>query len=358
MDFEMILPLHTETRVYHYPIPSFSPHSTTPTMLRLAPLRALKPAAPSRHLFRQVRFASNRRNEDKVDFKWFLLVGVFGTMVYAAIMQRLREQDHSKNLEKYKKTFSEEEWAAYIHDTQKKHLTLENNEECFLIPYTYKNKSDSKIVAQVVDKLGGAENVGVIDLNELVSKQLSDTSMKYNILFNQTFESVDEESPTLKYNFTYRLKAGIFTQIVNDEILKIREQKNHVGRFVVLNYPPTIKEAIKFEQNISSNDTLLISNENEKSFDIVEYFDAVDKAKFIKDLPKLNPLIIAVDINNKPKSKPIPETPVLHSLPDQVDDSSSAIVKAQFKLRQLNQPIREYGESDVDVINRLKELSK
>lgn len=293
-----------------------------------------------------VRHASQRRNVDKIEWKWFLLVAAFGTMVYVNVMQRIQEQDHSKNLEKYKKTFTEDEWNKYISEIQKKHLTLEKGEECYLLPVTNGNSKDSEVVKQIVEKLGAK----VIDLNELVERQLE--GGKYHILLKENLETHDPKANGFAYSFTYRLKPGIFTQLVSDEIKKEKDADPGAGRFLLLNYPPNIKEAIKFEQNVCSRDTLLVLKDEEDN-NVVEYFETVDKIKHVKDLPKLDPL----DISHVAKPAPLLETPQLKMLADtQPSQDAPAIEKAQWQLRQLGQPIRQYGESDEDVITRLKSL--
>ena len=314
-----------------------------------------------------IRYSSKWQNEgktdDKIQFKWFLLVGVFGTMVYITVMQRIKEQDHSKNLEKYKKTFSEDEWNQYISEIQKKQLTLENNEECYLIPFANKEGKNNKKINQLNDKLGGDEYVSVLDLNQLVNEQINNSG-KYNILLNQTLESIDENNDGFKYNFSYKLKPGIFTSIINDEILKIKEINPKMGRFIILNYPPNIKEAIKFEQNISNKDMLikLNNNNNKNDDDIIQYFETVDKVIDINKISKLEPLIIENIPTNKQIENKEYTTPAvfkLHTLSNEEPSNDAPVIeKAQYKLRQLNQPIRYYGETDEDVITRLNKLSK
>lgn len=305
----------------------------------------------------RVRYASKWRNEnrtdDHIEFKWFLLIGVFGTMVYVTVMQRIQEQDHNKNAEKYKKTFTEEEWESYVQATRVKHLTLERGEESYLIPFTHGNKVSSKIVNQAVEKLGGAGNVGVVDLNELVEAQLKNGG-KYSVLLSQTLESDDgDKANGFRYKFTYKLKPGLFTQIVNDEILRQKGENGTLGRFLLLNYPPNIKEAVKFEQNICKRDTLLTLQDEEN--EIVDYFSTVDKVKRVRDLPKMEPLTVSPSEVKVEAST----APTLHTLPAvKPGDDAPAITKAQYELRQRGEPIRLYGETDVDVIKRLKSIQK
>lgn len=302
-----------------------------------------------------VRHASKWRNEnrtdDRIEFKWFLLIGVFGTMVYVTVMQRIQEQDHSKNADKYKKTFTEEEWNSYVQATRAKHLTLEHGEESYLVPFTHGNKSSSKVVKQLVDKLGGVDHVGVVDLNELVEDQLKNGG-KYHVLLRDTLEGDEgDKVDGFRYQFTYKLKPGLFTQIVNDEILRQKNENGSLGRFLLLNYPPNIKEAIKFEQNVCKRDTLLTLQDDNN--EMVDYFSTVDKVKRARDLTKLEPLIVSsIEVKHEVE---IP--PSLHVLPDEKPgDDAPAIMRAQYELRQRGEPIRLYGETDVDVIKRLKNL--
>lgn len=313
-----------------------------------------------------VRHASWRnesKTDDKIQFKWFLLIGVFGTMVYITVMQRISEQDHSKNLEKYKKTFSEDEWNAYISDIQRKTFTLESDEECFLLPYSFNKNSKSNEIIKLANKLGGLKNVAIIDLNELVEDQLSNKNgkEKYNILLNSTLESTDSNPESFKFKFTYKLKSGIFTQIVNDKITELKNENPELGRFIILNYPPNIKEAVKFEQNVCNRDNLIILNNEKDNSDIVQYFQTVDKVIDFNKLENLKPLIVdCKNFNKANNSKKIEEDFVINTLPANIDnvDNLSTIHKAQFKLRELGEPIRYYGETDLDVINRLQSLKK
>lgn len=331
--------------------------------------RRVIPSLTTKHLVvrrtQSIRFATSWKNEGKADdniqFKWFLLVGVFGTLVYMAVMQRIQEQDHMKNVERYKKTFTEAEWNEYITQIQQKHLTLESGEECYLVPYT--NKNDTKAVNTLVEKLGGSENVHVVDLNELVSNQIGDAlgKAKYHILLSQTLEKEDTSASGFKYSFSYKLKPGIFTQMVNDEITSLQKAAPTKGRVLVLNYPPNIKEAIKFEQNICNRDTLVVLDDKSNETDIVQYFETVDKVKSLKAMPKLEPLVVdTVALEQEHAAEEIKEEPVfLKTLPaGEPSPDAPAIQKAQYKLRQFKEPIRYYGETDEDIINRLKSLQK
>lgn len=295
---------------------------------------------------------SSKVMDDRMQYKWFLLVAAFGTMVYVNVVGRIQDQDHASNLEKYKKNFTPEEWDDYISQIERKTMLLENNEECYLIPIP----GNSKETQGIVNKLGGKENVFTLDLNDLVKYQLETPNAKYHFVLKDNFEAEAKSNKQgFKYIFTYKLRPGLFTQLVNDAIKVAKEENPTFGRFVVLNYPPTIKEAVKFEQNITTNDFVIKFNKNDDS-DIIQYFDTVDKTILLDDLKQLSPLKIDASSVKKQLIKQ-PEQKQHVCLADiEPDSSSSAIHRAQFKLRQLNQPIRLFGESDDDIINRLSKL--
>lgn len=299
---------------------------------------------------------ASRVMDDRMQYKWFILVAAFGTMVYVNVVNRIQDQDHSSNLEKYKKNFTPEEWEDYISQIERKSMLLDNNEQCYLIPFPNKQS-----VSPIVKKLGGDDNVRVIDLNALVKHQLDTPSAKYHIVLKDNFESQSNKEDGFQFKFTYKLRPGLFTQLVNDSIKAAKDESPSIGRFLILNYPPTIKEAVKFEQNISTND-IIIKMDKSNNSDIIQYFETVDKTVLVSDLKQMNPFKVQEKSSLKKQQKPpvlSTTTPKHICLADIVpDESSSAIHRAQYKLRLLGEPIRKYGESNDDIIKRLSSLNK
>jgi len=74
----------------------------------------------------------------------------------------------------------------------------------------------------------------------------------------------------------------------------------------------------------------------------------------IEQIKQLQPL--KIDTDAKPRVVEQVEIFKINTLPNELPENASSIHKAQFKLRELGHPIRLYGESDLDVINRLKSL--
>lgn len=299
------------------------------------------------------QYATKSRVMDQgMQYKWFLLVAAFGTMVYINVVNRLQDQSHSNGVQKLKKEYTPQEWEEYIARIERKTLLLNNNEETYLVP----QKVSAKQVSQLSALLGEPT---IIDLNELIKYQLENPQAKYNIILNQTLEDSDNKGEIgLKYSFTYKLRPGLFTQLVNDAIKEAKSKDESSGRFLVLNYPPNVKEAVKFEQNICTNDYLVELNKSD--LDIVQYFQTVDKSIPISQLKKLDPKVVSPTKDPKYQMEPSAPKPAEHvCLADiKPTENSSAIHHAQYKLRQLNEPIRKFGESNEDVINRLSKLQK
>lgn len=260
------------------------------------------------------------------EYKYFLLVAAFGTMVYANVVSRIQKQDHSQTWQKNKKEFTESEWNSYMAELNRKSLLLPDS-TCLLVP-----NCDDKKKKSILEQLQMGDNLGaVVDLNELIRDQLNDHTKKYNVLLNDTLESKDELSTGFKFKFNYKLRPGLFTQLVNDAITSAPDSTS-LDKVVILNYPPNVKEAVKFEQNISTND-YLITFETGKDDTVVEYYKTVDKA------------INGKNLNDFLQGR-------------LVANEESAVKTAQRKLRGLNEPVRLYGETDGEVVERLKSLSK
>lgn len=287
--------------------------------------------------------------DDRMQYKWFLLVAAFGTMVYVNVVGRIQDQDHSRNLERYKKNFTPQEWDDYISQIERKTMLLDSGEECYMMP----GGASAKTAATLISKLGEAE---LLDLNELVRYQLETPSAKYHHVLKDNLER-EVKGSGLHYAFTYKLRPGLFTQLVHDAIKAAKERDPSLGRFVVLNYPPTVKEAVKFEQNVTTND-FVVSEGNDDS-DIVQYFQTVDKVFVLNKMPTKETLRVDPKAKAKPsqvaepKLSPAPLRPSL-DVPPPAD--ASALHVAQYKLRQRGEPIRRYGESDADVVARLASL--
>ncbi|QPG73431.1 hypothetical protein FOA43_000741 [Brettanomyces nanus] len=300
-------------------------------------------------------YSSGFKNDDGMNNKffarWFIIVALFGTAVFVKIAHSIKEDKHNTTFKNKNKSYSPEEWQERIADIKKKRFSFTSGEEFYLFPFP-PNSSNS--ADQLVKKLGGQESVGVIDLNQLIKEQLEDPNSQFGRLLNDTLDKEDDKLDACHYKFTYVLAPGVFTQLVKDRALKLREENSKISRYVVLNYPNTIEEAVKFEQKVATVTKLLFSGKEPKDNNIVDYFSTVDKVQSVDKIPKMEPKLISRDIVPEKLEQISPAD----SLDEKPGENSSMIRRAQYKLRQMGEPIRRYGENDKDVIDRLSQLIK
>lgn len=299
------------------------------------------------------RYASGFKEElvdKKFALKWLAVVSIVGTAIFVKVIRRVKDEQDNNRLN-IKTTYTEEEWHEHLRKLQKKKFSFESGEEFYLFPFA---SHSEKKVTELVNKLGGSDTVATVDLNDLIAAQLADKSSKFGHLLQQTLEKKDEKSNTCYYNFTYVLSPGVFTQLVKDKALELRAEHPKYSRFVLLNYPNTIEEAVRFEQKVSKVKKLVVGGKEPKDNRIIDYFDTVDKVTKINDLSKQEPKII--NRSSAASSNIVKSVYTGSSLPwgaSEPPAEAPAILKAQYKLRKMGQPIRKYGEKDKDVIERL-----
>ncbi|KAG7859353.1 hypothetical protein KL939_002253 [Ogataea angusta] len=227
----------------------------------------------------QKRTYALKETHDPPKVAYFLLVGVFGTLVFVYVANKVNDQDSSKSLAKRKNTFTEEEWEQQMNQIKRKQLSFDNSNNFYLVPYGAHREQK---VEQLVKALG--PNTATVDLNELIKRQMDDPSSQYGALLGKTLDTYDPQRNTCFYTFTYRLAAGVFTKLVRTEMQRLKAKDPQIENFVILNYPNTMPEAVKFEQDVAIVKNLVLLDEKESDENIVDYFRTVGK---VVDLEKL-----------------------------------------------------------------------
>ncbi|GMG21481.1 unnamed protein product [Ambrosiozyma monospora] len=297
-------------------------------------------------------YAWSNKREDGPKARYFFLVGIVGTAIFALVVSKIDAQDPAKSLAKKKNSMSEEEWEQQLINLRRKTLAFKPSEaEFYLVPNGCNN---DKKVKQLVEKLEAGEDnsVGTIDLNQLIDEQLtSEMGSKYGAVLKSTLDTTDLKSNGCHYKFSYKLAPGIFTKLVYNKVVSLRKEHPEYTRFVLLNYPNTIQEAVKFEQDVAVSKKLVLFGTEEKDNDIVEYFNTVDKCIKLEQLQveKFERVVANTPVSTTGSTSDKEQPPA---------DDAPAIKKAQYKLRELGEPIRRYGETDQDVIDRLTEVLK
>ncbi|ODV83536.1 hypothetical protein CANARDRAFT_29974 [[Candida] arabinofermentans NRRL YB-2248] len=238
------------------------------------------PRTPTLSLSRNYGFDSRRDEGPKV--RYFLLVALIGTLIFGAVVKKVDAQDPAKSLGKKKNSFSEEEWEQQLQLIKRKKLLFDNSFDFYLVPFG----ADANInqLKEKVSTSNSNSNVGVIDLNKLIKDQLDDNNSRYGSILSQTLDQFNKDSKTCFYKFNYKLSNGLFTKLISDEINDLINEDPNLNKFILLNYPNTIPEAIKFEQDVAIAKNLVLINDKAEKNDIVDYFKTVNKVINIKDL--------------------------------------------------------------------------
>ncbi|KAH3665804.1 hypothetical protein OGAPHI_003992 [Ogataea philodendri] len=199
--------------------------------------------------------------------------------VYAA--NKVNEQDANRSLAKRKKTFTEEEWEEQLSQIKRKQLVFDDSTKFYLVPFGAHKEAK---VEELKSALG--PNTAVIDLNELIKQQMDSPESTYGALLGKTLDGFDTNKSACFYTFTYRLAPGLFTKLVKTTSQKLKAQNPELTNFVLLNYPNTIPEAIKFEQDVAVAQKLVLLDNQETDSNIVDYFRTVNKVADLDQLKK------------------------------------------------------------------------
>ncbi|KAG7706641.1 hypothetical protein KL930_000124 [Ogataea haglerorum] len=227
----------------------------------------------------QKRTYALKENNDPPKLAYFLLVGVFGTLVFVYVANKVNDQDSSTSLAKRKTTFTEEEWEQQMNQIKRKQLAFDSSNNVYLVPYGAHREQK---VEQLVNALG--LNTATVNLNELIKRQIDDPNSQYGALLKRNLDTYDSQRNTCFYTFTYKLAAGVFTKLVRTEMQRLKAKDPQIKNFVILNYPNTMPEAVKFEQDVATVKNLVLLDERESNENIVDYFRTVGK---VVDLEKI-----------------------------------------------------------------------
>lgn len=182
-----------------------------------------------------------------------------------------------------KNSFSEREFQQYEKETglKRRHklISHEKNDQYqfYVVPYCHDVKAAEK---ELTKKLPQGKNVKIVEPSKLIESEIEDEK-KYGYLL-QDIKAQGRPMP-----------RGLITAIVKEEIeLFINTTKGQYDTsIVILNYPQSTEEAIKFENDISDVKTCVkLENDCSKYLEsdfaqddvrkvnnVFGYFDTVDK---------------------------------------------------------------------------------
>lgn len=222
---------------------------------------------------------STKRNNEPPKMRFLFYTFLFASAVLYVAGTNLDKKKVSKT------SFTEKEFEEYENANGLKRRTkLISTEDVekykfYVVPYVHKNEFISKLATKL-DK-----EVKIIDPEELIKREREDDSRHYAYLL-QDLAKADEPIP-----------KGLVTALIKEDIkFYLNTRKGTFDtNFIIMNYPQTTDEAIKFENDISDILKCIVLhydmlNELRKNKgpeearlidNVVGYFETVGKSKVI-----------------------------------------------------------------------------
>lgn len=185
---------------------------------------------------------------------------------------------------------SEQEFNEYELTTGLKRRTkLINNDKYTFIGLPISNE---KVINELT-KVNEATTVKVIDPQQLIQNQLDDETKRYSYLLQDLQK---ENKP---------LPKGLLTALIKDYVLFYMNTSQGIydTLFVIKNYPQTIDDASKFENEVAFLTKLVVlksdlaglnGDDSRTVNDVVLYFGTVNKSQVLDSFSDIKP----IDVNN------------------------------------------------------------
>ncbi|GMM33382.1 Aim36 protein [Saccharomycopsis crataegensis] len=201
-------------------------------------------------------------------FRYLIMIGVVS---YGALLLAIDGVD--KNRPKNK--FSEEEYDQLVQDgLKRKQKAIADNERVnvFLLP----RATEAQTSEEELTKLGA--DVKAIKLDDLIQEEKKDKESRYGPLLIEC-ELYDTKVP-----------VGTYSSMIGTKLQELKETSG-TKNFVVIGFPGSISESIKFEDKIVTVKNLITFDDDSSKDDVVSYYNTVQKVKRISSLDQLNGLV-------------------------------------------------------------------
>ncbi|CAR25769.1 hypothetical protein ZYGR_0A03380 [Zygosaccharomyces rouxii] len=192
------------------------------------------------------------RNNTGPGFAMIFALAIIGTVIF---------NETAKNLDKNKprNTFTEEEYEHVMQGLKRRVAMFPDGQ----LDVQFSLQKDS---TQLKKLLGDSKLY--IDPGQVVENYRSDREDPYEPLLNEVYSKYGPEY--LKY-----LPQGLLVSLLGRYMKAHCRQGDHV---VILDFPHSIKDAIKFENEVSSASKLLVPKESLDS-DVCKYYQTVQKSQ-------------------------------------------------------------------------------
>lgn len=211
---------------------------------------------------------SGRESDKTTTFPYFIGIGLLSYVILTYAVTKVDKKPLRKNM-------SEEEFTSLeLQDGLKRKVRLLNNSNISV--YLFSGRDD---------KIQSLDNLIVLDVDELKKQQIEENGSSYGPILKQ-YASENKEIP-----------AGIISSIINQrlklilESLKMKKIDSHID-ILIMDFPQTIYEAIKFEEKVGIVDKLLVLNSDDgNKNELIGYYDIVNKVSKVKGTKDIIPLI-------------------------------------------------------------------
>lgn len=261
----------------------FRTHIKTRLPGRISPI----PVSPNgitlaKHFYSTRKVKVRPENAPRIRYLFMMVVVSYGLLHYVTTKM---EKKAPKN------SFSEREFQQYEKETglKRRHklVSHEKNDQYafYVVPYCHDLERAEK---ELTNKLPNDRQVKIMEVGALVDKEIENEG-KYSYLL-QDLKSQGRQMP-----------RGLITAIIKQEVeLFMNTTKGQFdSNIVVLNYPQSTEEAIKFENDVSDIKTCVKLDDDVKSLkadlseddlrklnNVFGYFDTVDKVTTVNSKVK------------------------------------------------------------------------
>ncbi|CCF56789.1 hypothetical protein KAFR_0B04930 [Kazachstania africana CBS 2517] len=193
--------------------------------------------------------------EDAPSFKKIFLIGIVGTVIFVAAARSLDKNQP-------KTSYSAEEYEQVMKGLRRRVTLFKPGElEVIFVP-----TGDLASVQKYYKK--DLEKMKYIEPKEIVNLYRNRTDGKYQALLEDIWEMYADDSVN-------NLPPGLLVSLLESYM---KETCQIGDKVVITNFPRTMKDAIKFESEVSVITNIIIPR-NEADSDICRYYDTVSKVK-------------------------------------------------------------------------------
>lgn len=221
-----------------------------PRLIRGAPLKNI---ANSVRLYSSKSVDSSKKSDEAPGFKKIFLIGIIGSLVFAQVARSL-----DKN--KPKTTYSEQEFDDVMSGLRRRIALFPEGQ----LDVQFSIPNEKKIPSKIIDHY----DICIDPLN-VVEQYRNKPDNPYEALLNELYDKYGKEK------YFEKLPPGMLVMLIGRYMKEVCRPNDRV---IITDFPNTIQDAIKFENEVSVISKILVPNASTES-DICKYYQTVNKVK-------------------------------------------------------------------------------